>query len=135
MDENYISYAFTTWMFSHKQIDVMNYTMNASTGQGGRAALKTSNGCMISGINDMLHENLISVYPNPTDGKMNFKIAMNIKVKEISIQDILGEEIFSTQNIQNNIFSIDLSSFSKGVYFAIIDTDKGRSVKKILLSK
>ena len=135
MDENYMSYAFTTWMFSHKQINVMDYTMNASTGQGGRAALKTSNGCMISGVNDMLHENLISVSPNPTSGIVNFKCAMNIKVNSIVIQNVLGEEIVRTEDMQNDIFSLDLSSFPKGIYFATLDTDKGRSVEKILLSE
>ena len=135
MDENYMSYAFTTWMFSHKQINVMDYTMNASTGQGGREALKTSNGCMISGINDMLHENLISIYPNPTNGIINFKFAMNIKINSIIIQNVLGEQVVKAENIQNDIFSLNLSSLPKGIYFAIIDTDKGRSTKKILLSE
>ena len=135
MDENYMSYAFTTWMFSHKQINVMDYTMNASTGQGGRVALKTSNGCMISGVNDMLHENLISVSPNPTSSIVNFKCAMNIKVNSIVIQNVLGEEIVRTEDMQNDIFSLNLSSFPKGIYFATLDTDKGRSVEKILLSE
>jgi hypothetical protein len=87
------------------------------------------------GIIDMLHENLISVYPNPTSGIVNFKFAMNIKVNSIVIQNVLGEEIVRTEDIQNDIFSMDLSSFPKGIYFAIIDTDKGRSAKKILLSE
>jgi len=133
MDENYMSYAFTTWMFSHNQINVMDYTMNSSTGQGGRAALKTSNGCMISGISNMLHENLINIYPNPTIGFINFKFSMNIKVNSIVIQNILGEEIFRTEDIQSDIFSLNLSSFSEGIYFATLDTDKGRSIQKILL--
>jgi len=135
MDENFMSYAFTTWMFSHKQINVMDYTMSASTGQGGRAALKTSNGCNITGVNEILHDNLISVYPNPTNDRINFKITMNIKVNNISIQNVLGEEIVVVKNIANDIFSLDLSSFPRGIYFAIIDTEKGRSTKKILLSK
>ena len=134
MDENYMSYAFTTWMFSNKQINVMDYTMNASTGQGGRAALKTSNGCMISGINDILHENLVSVYPNPTDRKINFKFAMNIKVNSIIIQNVLGEQVVKAENIQNDIFSMDLSTLPKGIYFATLDTKKGRRIEKIILS-
>ena len=60
---------------------------------------------------------------------------MNIQVEKLSIQNVLGEEIFIAKNIQNVIFSIDFSSFPKGIYFAIIDTDKGRSTKKILLSE
>jgi hypothetical protein len=60
---------------------------------------------------------------------------MNIKVNNISIQNVLGEEIVVVKNIANDIFSLDLSSFPRGIYFAIIDTRKGRSTKKILLSK
>jgi len=42
MDENYMSYATDTWMFSQGQVDVMLGTLNASTFQGGRANLKNS---------------------------------------------------------------------------------------------
>ena len=42
MDENYMSYASDTWMFSQGQVDVMLGTLNASTNQGGRANLKNS---------------------------------------------------------------------------------------------
>ena len=66
---------------------------------------------------------------------MSFKFIMNIQVEKLSIQNVLGEEIFTTRNIQNDIFSLDLSSFSKGIYFATLDTDQGRSIKKILLSE
>ena len=88
---------------------------------------------MISGISNMLHENLINIYPNPTIGFINFKFSMNIKVNSIVIQNILGEEIFRTEDIQSDIFSLNLSSFSEGIYFATLDTDKGRSIQKILL--
>ena len=130
-----MSYSATTWMFTHGQINVMDYTMNTSTGNYGRAALKTSNGCLLSGVNEMLHDNLISVYPNPTNGKVTFKVAMNINVKGIKIQNLLGKEILSSSQIQNDIFILDLSDDPEGIYFAIIDTDKGRSVEKIILSK
>ena len=42
MDENYMSYATDTWMFSQGQVDVMLGTLNASTFQGGRVNLKNS---------------------------------------------------------------------------------------------
>tara|TARA_B100001758_G_scaffold81904_1_gene69620 strand:+ start:21868 stop:23826 length:1959 start_codon:yes stop_codon:yes gene_type:complete len=42
MDENYMSYASDQWMFSEGQVDVMLGTLNASTWQGGRVALKNS---------------------------------------------------------------------------------------------
>ena len=54
MDENYMSYASNTWMFSQGQVDAMLGTLNASTFQGGRANLKNSSvtvncGAVISG--------------------------------------------------------------------------------------
>ena len=42
MDENYMSYASDTWMFSQGQVNAMLGTLNASTFQGGRADLKNS---------------------------------------------------------------------------------------------
>ena len=130
-----MSYAANTWMFSNKQIDVMRYTLNQSWNNGGRLALNNSDGCMTVGIIDILQDNLISVYPNPSNGMVNFKFAMNIKINSIVIQNVLGEEIVRTEDIQNDILSLDLSSFPKGIYFATLDTDKGRSIKKILLSE
>jgi len=135
MDENYMSYAENTWMFTHKQIDVMHYTLNQSWASGGRSELKNSEGCMTVGINDMLHKNLISIYPNPTNGIINFKFAMNIKVNSIIIQNVLGEEIKRIENIQDDSFSMELSTFPKGIYFASLKTEKGRKIEKILLSK
>ena len=64
---------------------------------------------------------------------MNFKLAVNINVQTISIQNVLGEQIFFLMQIKDNLFTIDLSTSPKGIYFAVIDTDKGRSVEKILL--
>ena len=42
MDENYMSYASDTWMFSQGQVDAMIGTLNASTFQGGRSNLMNS---------------------------------------------------------------------------------------------
>ena len=36
MDENFMSYASNTWMFSNGQVDVMLIVLNATTNQGGR---------------------------------------------------------------------------------------------------
>ena len=113
----------------------MNYTLNQSWNNGGRSELKNSDGCMTVGIIDILADKLIEIYPNPTNGKVNFKFAMNIKVNSIVIQNVLGEEIVRTEDMQNDIFSLNLSSFPKGVYFATLETNKGRSVEKILLSE
>jgi len=131
MDENYMSYASTTWMFSADQVNVIDATLN-----GYRSSLKNSNvsmncnGSIGVGINNYQLENL-SIYPNPTLGLVNIK--SKEKINTISISNILGKQIFFTEDFSAN--TIDLSSFDNGVYFINISTDKGVHIEKLILSK
>ncbi len=73
----------------------------------------------------------ISVYPNPTNGIINFDFADNT-VKYVTITDITGKTISLKSDIQANE-SIDLSMNPAGVYFAIIQTnDKIITIKIVL---
>ena len=129
MDENYMSYASTTWMFSVDQVNVMDATLN-----GYRSSLKNSTVSMncnsTVGVNEYLLEN-INIYPNPTLGKLH--IDSQGKINKVSISNILGKQIFFTEDFRTN--TIDLSSFDNGVYFINISTNKGMHIEKIILSK
>ena len=136
MDENYMSYASDTWMFSNGQAAVMNDVLSASTWQGGRSELKNSTvsvnctGLIGTGLNNYQIENL-NIYPNPTLGKLN--IASADKINSISITNIIGEEILFAKDFSAN--TIDLSSYKSGVYFINISTNKGTHIEKIILTK
>ena len=54
-------------------------------------------------------------------------------MKSIEITSITGE-IVKELVLNNNKTTIDLSSFSSGIYFAKIITDKGSAIKKIVLN-
>lgn len=72
-------------------------------------------------------DNSISVYPNPSDSKIN--INWNTAIKSIEIYDIQGrilETIIDNKNI------IDISEKSNGVYFLKISTDKVSKVENII---
>ena len=131
MDENYMSYASNTWMFSIDQVNVMNATLN-----GYRSSLKNTdvsmncNGSVGTGLNNYQLENL-NIYPNPTIGKLN--IISADKINTLSITDIIGKEILFYKDFSANI--IDLSSHENGVYFIKIRTDKGKHIEKIILNK
>jgi len=131
MDENYMSYASNTWMFSNDQVNVMNATLN-----GYRSSLKNStasmncDGSVGTGLNYYQLENL-DIYPNPTLGKLN--IASADKIITLSITNIIGEEILFIKDFSAN--TIDLSSYKNGVYFININTDKGTHIEKIILNK
>ena len=133
MDENYMSYASNTWMFSQGQVDLMLSTLNASTGQGGRRNLKNSTvsvNCISSTRNLATNINL-SIYPNPTQG--NLLINTFEKIISISVCNIVGKEVIS--NAKFNNYQLDLNQLSNGIYLIRISTENGKITKKIILSK
>ena len=136
MDENYMSYATNTWMFSNDQTTAMLNTLSAVTWQGGRLELKNSTvsvnctGAIGTGLNYYQLENL-DIYPNPTLGKLN--IASADKINSLSITNIIGKEILFTIDFSGK--TIDLSFIENGVYFINISTDKGTHIEKIILTK
>ncbi len=79
-------------------------------------------------INDSQTEDLgkIDIFPNPTTGTINLNIG-NEKLQNIKLYSSSGEfiqEYFTTQ------FSI--SSIPIGLYFGVIQTDKGVSISKVI---
>jgi uncharacterized repeat protein (TIGR01451 family) len=68
-------------------------------------------------------ENSYSLFPNPSNGIFTFKDTKNLNTVEV--YSILGEKILS----QTNQKTINLSGFSKGVYFARVN---GMQVVKLV---
>ncbi len=136
MDENYMSYASNTWMFSQGQVDLMLSTLNAPTAQGGRRNLKNSTvsiDCsnLTTSTNNLTTNINLSIYPNPTKG--NLLINTFEKIISISVCNIVGKKVISNAKINN--YQLDLNQLSNGIYLIKISTEKGEITKKIILSK
>ena len=84
----------------------------------------------ITSINELNLANSISIYPNPTNGIFSVEAE---NMENIEITSITGE-IVKELVINNSKTTIDLTSFSSGIYFAKIITDKGSAIKKIVLN-
>ena len=85
------------------------------------------------GISDFI-ENGISIYPNPTSGKLTINNEQGI-INNLQISESTGKRIQSFSNVQLKqyaTFEIDLSEFNKGLYFLQIQTDKGIQSTKII---
>ena len=130
MDENYMSYAANTWMFSIGQVNLMNATLNGYRSDLRNSTLSMNCDGSALEINNYQLEN-ISIYPNPTLGLVNIK--SKDKINTISVSNILAEQVFFTEDFSTN--TIDLSSLYNGIYFINISTDKGMHIQKINLSK
>ncbi|MBN2728905.1 MAG: T9SS type A sorting domain-containing protein [Bacteroidales bacterium] len=74
----------------------------------------------------------VFVYPNPTVGEINIipgEIFYDTEY-EIIISDILGKELANYK--ARGVFVIDISSFSKGIYYLKFKTDSNEINKKII---
>ena len=53
---------------------------------------------------------------------------------EFEIVDNLGRKVYVQENFQPTItYSIDISKYSKGIYYAIVKSEKNTMTKKIII--
>jgi len=83
--------------------------------------LNTSNFDFINGL---------SIYPNPTSNLITVD-SSNELLTSITIFDISGKQLYSENNINSTIETIDISSFSEGVYFIQLNTILTKKLIKI----
>ena len=117
-----------------------------ATANGNYAVEITQNTCVDTsqcvtistvGINKNNILNQISVYPNPTTGKIFIK-GENIHtdafsvVERVEIINPIGQTI-KQYTVRNKTILIDISSQTKGIYFLRITTNKGVVIDKVLL--
>lgn len=81
--------------------------------------------------NEALDENsdlFLKVFPNPTNGELNISFTAATKLNFIKLYDQYGKNILNS----NSEIGINLNSFSNGIYFLEINTDKGIFMEKVL---
>lgn len=71
----------------------------------------------------------VIVYPNPTSNRIRIT-SSKINITEIAIYDLEGKKVW--ENSYTNDF-IDLKIFGKGIYFAVIRDEEGRSIRKKII--
>jgi hypothetical protein len=78
----------------------------------------------------------VIVYPNPSQGI--FKLDLKSQVNSITVANSLGAIVYKESIDETNTETtktIDLTSFSNGVYFINVADDKGSSSYKVVLDK
>jgi hypothetical protein len=102
-------------------------------------ALKTSNGCVPpvnTGINILVAENDLTIYPNPSNGAVTIAFTpMNKSTHSIEIQNVLGQVLYKEEVTDLNgqySRSIDVQAFGKGIYTIHLRNKTGRSLRRLL---
>ncbi|WP_347374828.1 T9SS type A sorting domain-containing protein [Aequorivita sp. Q41] len=87
-----------------------------------------------AGVEDVLSESSVSVYPNPATSEITIELpkAMN---GEIRIFDITGKLlVFEAQTLIPNKHTVNVSSLPSGVYFVRLNSEEGTATKKLLIN-
>ncbi|MGZ4048731.1 MAG: T9SS type A sorting domain-containing protein [Bacteroidia bacterium] len=99
--------------------------------------LATTN-AVTTGIESNTNNNIVNVFPNPTDGIITLNFEEKSEHISIEIMNELGQSVYNKKIndcMNGYIQNIDLSALSKGSYFLKIMADNTIQVKKILLVK
>jgi hypothetical protein len=84
-------------------------------------------------LDELLDASALHVYPNPSNGIVNIDIASaNVKDATVIVTDITGRTIMSKQ-LSGKQAQIELSR--KGVYFLMLQTEKGYAVQKLMITE
>ena len=92
-----------------------------------------SNSCFLyTGENDIItNYNSISIFPNPTQGKLYIKNKLNIK--SIELYNYLGDIILNKLDFkQYESIEININNYPNGIYFVKIYTDENTYLEKII---
>jgi hypothetical protein len=82
------------------------------------------------GMNEYTANPLVSLFPNPSDGKVN--ITANEPISDITVLNSCGEIVYRS-NPGEKETQLDLSGLSRSIYFCSIRTGEACTFKKIII--
>ena len=77
----------------------------------------------------------ISLFPNPTRELVQIKIDGIASIYNISINDLLGKELFRLSNTQTQETSVNLSSWERGLYTITVTDINGIKVSQKIIKQ
>ncbi|HRH65952.1 MAG TPA: T9SS type A sorting domain-containing protein, partial [Bacteroidia bacterium] len=91
-----------------------------------------------TGLYDDFRNPSVSVYPNPAGDVVQLEInSARILVDPIEFIDITGKQVLKLSpahaSTVKNVYTVNTSQFSSGVYFIKINTDSGSQYTRLLI--
>ncbi len=77
---------------------------------------------------ESFNKDYFTYYPNPAKDILNIKLNKGLELQQINVYNIQSQYLFSTK-----ISEINLSNLTSGMYFIEVETNDGKSAKKIVI--
>jgi hypothetical protein len=87
--------------------------------------------CM--GLQDLESHNELSVYPNPSTGIFTISSANNTGKLDVTVLNMLGQTVKAESSKDSRSLQLDLSTYSKGVYYVKVQMNDGTKLVKVIL--
>jgi len=106
------------------------YIMVYSNNSPGDFQICVTHSCS-DGIQKIIDDDNISIYPNPTNNKFSIEIDNRNESYNLEILNTIGQVVLN-KKITNNVEQVDLSGQSAGVYFVKLQSGNNTIVKKVI---
>lgn len=122
-----------TFNYNNNSLNVI-WAFGSGTAMTGHVSRGSSNLGFTLGVDDFSSLDNITIAPNPSNGIFNITKNIQTSISKVTVFDINGKVLkvidseLSLDSIQMN-----LSDFSKGVYFVEISNDIDKVVRKIVI--
>ncbi|MDC8001952.1 T9SS type A sorting domain-containing protein [Aequorivita todarodis] len=138
----YIDNTFTDWQpYSNllpnviiNELDINKTTNTLFAGTYGRGLWASPLVDNTVGIEDVISESSMDLYPNPATSEFTIALPKSIKA-EVRVFDITGKLlIYEAEALIANRHTVAVSSLSSGTYFVRLNTEEGTATKKLLIN-
>ena len=84
-----------------------------------------------AGLKELDVNQSINLYPNPVSSILTLS-SKDVNMESIEIMTITGQSVY-TKLAKSDFITLDVSSFTKGLYLVKILTDNGVSLKQLII--
>lgn len=119
----------TNSAWNKNRIYTLAFVQNSTDKSILNVAKSTTSNSSSTGLKT-LEEIGVNVYPNPAFDFINVELLNNEKTK-VSIINILGEVVYQKETTTSE--KIELTQFSRGIYFIRLENSKGNVAKKLII--
>ena len=85
-------------------------------------------------ISDQGKNDIINIYPNPANDIINISCIDCTNISAIRLTSVYGQDLLMKNSNCNEEFEIDVSGFSRGIYFIIVSVDAANFIYPIILN-